>query len=84
MIRELVRMVEQELGTAMSAESRIRVETAMCRQYGGEQHYLPKQPKQQTVLRIVALGTGIPAVEAARQIGVTPQYVRKIRRIMRG
>lgn len=82
MIRELVRMVEQELGQALPAESASRLEAALCRQYGGERVYVPKLPKLVNQVRLSQLGTGTSAT-AAMASGMN-MSVRQVRRLMRG
>jgi Mor family transcriptional regulator len=81
MIRELVQMVEKELGQPMPAGSAHRLEEALCRQYGGERLYLPKLPKLVAQVRLAAIGTGQANAELAGQMGVS---VRQVRRYLRG
>lgn len=81
MIRELVQMVENELGTSLPPDSSRRLEEALCRQYGGERVYVPKLPKLVNQVRITALGTGKATMELAGALGVTP---RRVRQLLRG
>lgn len=81
MIRELVRMFEKELGTALPTDSAHRLEAALCRQYGGERLYVPKLPKLVHQVQMVALGTGMGTLKLAGQMGIS---VRQLRRVARG
>lgn len=81
MIRELVQMVEKEIGTRLPADSAHRLEAALCRQYGGESLYVPKLPKLVAQVRLAALGTGLATSVMAQKLGVTP---RRVRQILRG
>lgn len=81
MIRDLLQLVEKELGTSLPPGSARRLESALCQQYGGERVYVPKLPKLVNQVRLAALGTGLATGELARQMGVT---TRRVRQIIRG
>lgn len=81
MIRELVQMVEKELGISLPADAPHRLESALCRQYGGTTLYVPKLPKLVLQVRIGALGTALPTTVLAEHLGVSP---RRIRQVLRG
>ena len=81
MIRELVQMVEKELGQALPRDSAHRLEAALCRQYGGERMYIPKLPKLVTQVRVASLGTGMATAALAGELNLS---VRQVRRIVRG
>jgi Mor family transcriptional regulator len=80
MIYELVRLVEQELGTKLHPESAFRLESALCKQFGGESVYVPKLPKLVKQVRLAAIGTGIATAELAREMGISRQHVWRIMR----
>mgnify|MGYP006921298054 CR=1 FL=1 len=81
MIRDLVKMVEHELGTSLPADACHRLEASLCRSYGGERMYIPKLPKLVHQVRIAALGTGSASGSLAGSMGLS---VRQVRRIVRG
>lgn len=81
MIRDLVQMVEKELGTPLPPGSAHRLESALCQQYGGERVYVPKLPKLVNQVRMASLGTGMATGELALRMGVT---TRRVRQIIRG
>ncbi len=82
MIRELVRMVEKELGFALPSDATHRLEAALCQQYGGERVYVPKLPKLVHQVRIASLGTATTSMAVlATELGMTS---RQVRRIVRG
>lgn len=82
MIRELVQMVEKELGTTLPHDSSQRLQEALCRQYGGERVYIPKLPKLVHQVRVAQLGTGTSATQAmANGVGLS---IRQVRRLLRG
>lgn len=41
MIRELVRLVETELGLTLPGDIKRRIEAGLCRQFGGRRVYVP-------------------------------------------
>lgn len=81
MIRELVQMVEKELGVTMPRDSAHRLEAALCLQYGGERLYVPKLPKLVSQVRMASLGTGMASAALAGELNLS---VRQVRRIVRG
>lgn len=81
MIRELVQMVEKELGQTLPRDSAHRLEAALCKQYGGERLYVPKLPKLVSQVRLAALGTGLASAALAGELNLS---VRQVRRIIRG
>ena len=82
MIRDLVKMVEDELGKPLPDGSAHRLEAALCRDYGGERMYVPKLPKLVHQVRVAELGTSTSAtMELAGRMGLS---VRQVRRVMRG
>lgn len=81
MIRELVQMVEKELGQALPRDSAHRLEAALCKQYGGERLYVPKLPKLVAQVRVASLGTGMATAAMAAELSLS---VRQVRRIVRG
>ena len=83
MIRDLVKLVEYELGTDLPSDACHRLEAALCRTYGGERMYVPKLPKLVHQVRIAAIGTGTggPSAALADNMGLS---VRQVRRIVRG
>lgn len=84
MIREILDMIEAELGAPLPGECKTRVVLRAHQELGGESYYLPKAPKGVTMQRIVDLGTALPANDVAAALGVSPRYVRKIRGLLRG
>jgi hypothetical protein len=83
MLNDLRKLLEQEVGTPDPCSSVERIERALCAKYGGEPIYVHKAPKRNIVERVIEYGTGMAAVDVAVCIGVTPRYVRQIRRLMR-
>lgn len=81
MIRELVQLVERELGTPLPTDSAHRLEAALCRQYGGERLYVPRLPKLVHQVRLASLGTGMATTALAESSGLS---VRQVRRVLRG
>jgi len=82
MIRDLVRMVEQELGVVLPADAPRRLEAALCQKYGGERLYVPKLPKLVHQVRLAGLGTATTSMAVlATELGMT---VRGVRKIVRG
>lgn len=84
MIRELVQLMEKELGelgVSVPAEGVRRIEAAICQQYGGERHYFQKLPKLVNQVRIAAIGTGMAGTALAGEVNLS---VRQVRRIVRG
>ena len=81
MIRELVQMVEKELGTVLPKDSAHKLEAALCQAYGGERMYIPKLPKLVHQVRMASLGTGTASAALAAPMGLS---VRQVRRIVRG
>lgn len=80
MILELVRLVEQELGTALPNGCAHRIEAALCQQFGGERVYVQKLPKLVHQVRLASLGTGTAAGALGQAIGRSPSQVRRILR----
>ena len=58
MIRDLVKMVEYELGTDLPTDACHRLEAALCRTYGGERMYVPRLPKLVHQVRMAAINPG--------------------------
>lgn len=83
MLNDLRNLLELEIGTTDPRASVERIERALCSKYGGEPVYLHKSPKRNIVARVIEYGTGMPAADVAACIGVTPRYVRQIRKLMR-
>jgi hypothetical protein len=87
MIRDLVKLVEYELGADLPSDACHRLEAALCRSYGGERMYVPKLPKLVHQVRIAAIGssagTSADAASAALA-GSMGLSVRQVRRIVRG
>jgi Mor family transcriptional regulator len=87
MIRDLVKLVEYELGTDLPSDACHRLEAALCRTYGGERMYVPKLPKLVHQVRIAAIGSSMgtgtsgPSAALAGNMGLS---VRQVRRIVRG
>ena len=85
MIRDLVKMVEYELGTDLPTDACHRLEAALCRTYGGERMYVPRLPKLVHQVRMAAInpgtGSGCQTVALAGSMGLS---VRQVRRIVRG
>lgn len=81
MIRDLVQMVERELGAKLPTDSVHRVEAALCQQYGGERLYVPKLPKLVHQVRLADIGSGMHGAAVAAEMRLS---VRQVRRIVRG
>lgn len=84
MIRDLVKMVEYELGTSLPNDACHRLEAALCRSYGGERMYVPKLPKLVHQVRIAAIGTGTGSTASGALASGMGLSVRQVRRIVRG
>lgn len=84
MIRDLVKMVEHELGTSLPADACHRLEASLCRAYGGERMYVPKLPKLVHQVRIAAIGTGTGNTASGALASGMGLSVRQVRRIVRG
>lgn len=80
MIRELVRMVEKELGVPLPADATHRLEAALCLQYGGASVYVPKLPKLVHQVRVAGLGTSLPSAVLAGEMGLSARHVRRVLR----
>lgn len=78
MIFELMKLVEQELGTKLDSDAAYRMEAALCKQYGGERMYVPKLPKLVAQVKLASLGTGMATAELAKQMGISRQHVWRI------
>ena len=82
MILDLVKLFEQELGP-IPRETVQRIERTFCAQYGGELGYVRKSPKRNVIARVLECGTAASATDVAGAIGITPRYVRQIRKLIR-
>lgn len=84
MLKDIRRIYESQLGTSIPDDIARRIDADICRQLGGESHYLPRLPERVTKAAVIAAGTAASAVDVARQIGCTVRYVRKVRRVAFG
>ena len=78
MIFDLIRIIESEIGHPLPGTSAARVQAAFCATYGGERVYVPHLPKRQNAVKLLGIGSHIAPAEAARRLGVTQRYVRKL------
>jgi hypothetical protein len=65
-------------GVAVPHEVQRRVGLDLC-----QERVMIRPPAPSGKTRVLGYGTGVPATFIAREIGVTVQYVRQIRRLMR-
>lgn len=81
MIRDLMKILERELGQPLPSDMPQRLEAQLCQQYGGERVYVPKLPKLQHQVRLTHLSTSTAAThEDAARLGLSVRQVRRIRR----
>jgi hypothetical protein len=83
MLNDLRKLLELEIGTPDPRASVERIERALCVKYGGNTVYVHKSTKRNIVSRVIEYGTGMAAADVAACVGITPRYVRKIRKLMR-
>lgn len=81
MIRELLNLVEGELGTSLAPDAAQRIKAGLCQAYGGERMYVEKLPKLVHQVRLSSIGTGQATATLAGQMGLS---VRHVRRVVRG
>lgn len=83
MIDEIMQLLRAE-GVEVPAETGARVVTRFIQHNGGTEVRVPKSPKRMTINRVQAFGTTVPATYIARELGMTVQHVRRVRRLLRG
>jgi hypothetical protein len=82
MIKDLMKILEAELGHSLPQDLQHRAEAQLCQQYGGERVYVPKLPKLVKRVQFASLSTGTSACpEVAAKMGIT---VRGLRKSLRG
>ncbi len=81
MIKDLMKILEAELGHSLPQDLQHRAEAQLCQQYGGERVYVPKLPKlvHQVRLTQISTSTAATAHDAAR-LGLSVRHVRRIQR----
>lgn len=78
-IREFAFSFARATGVQATHEQIKRVETDICRQFGGERYYIPAQPKAQhqaSVARVLKEGAKTQRA-LARSIGVSERTIRR-------
>lgn len=82
MIRDILKIIETELGQQMQPDAVRRIEARICASYSGER--IPAMPKVVTIQRVIDLGTGLPNSELARRIGCSVRTVQRTKRLLCG
>ena len=78
---ELIAFPRRELqASGVSVEIADRIKTRVEQQFRGERLYIGA-PKGQAKRAILEFGDTVPATFIARQLGVTVQHVRQVRRL---
>lgn len=81
MIRDLMKILEREIGHPLPDATHHKVEAELCQQYGGERLYVPKLPKLVHQVRLTHISTSTAAThEDAVRLGLSVRQVRRIRR----
>lgn len=65
----------------------VAVPTDVQRRVGldmAQERVMIRPPAASNKLRVLEYGTGVPATVVARELGVTAQHVRRVRRLLRG
>lgn len=90
MIRELLTALRAE-GIDVPEPQARNVEQRIQREHGGQTFYIPRLPRREAGLRklerinrVAQFGTTVPVTYIARELGVTVQHVRRLRRVARG
>ena len=83
MIDEIMQLLRAQ-GVAVPSGIEQRVVERFMQANGGTEVYVPKAPKRMTINRVQQYGTTVPATFIARELGMTVQHVRRVRRLLRG
>jgi hypothetical protein len=83
MIDEIMQLLREQ-GVAVPTGIKQRVVDRFMQMNGGTEVYVPKAPKRVIINRVQQYGTTVPATFIARELGVTVQHVRRVRRLIRG
>jgi hypothetical protein len=80
---ELIAFLRRELeASGVSIDVADRIKDSVQRQFAGERLYIGA-PKGEAKRAILGYGDSVPATYIARQLGVTVQHVRRVRRLVK-
>ncbi len=78
---ELIAFIRRELeASGVSVDVAERIKSSVEQQFRGERLYIGA-PKGEAKRAILSYGPSVPATYIARQLGVTVQHVRRVRRM---